>query len=164
MKMNNGWIKKFEDGTSELGYDHLIEEKKASWTRGRQDGIMSVEMSHGDLYTCIDSDIPAEYYQYDEYESSAFGETELIERVIMCKADDRFYYNHAWLGTTTLTATLKPYDKGTIIWNKDSNGEMVVGGYANKIDPNNLNKWLAVCMNIPEQTVNWKYIEWPSLT
>lgn len=159
--MNNGWIKKFEDDTVELGYDSLIEEKKASWTRGRQDRITCVRLRHDDLFISIKSDVPGEYHQYDEYESSAFGETKLIERVIMCKADDRFYYNHAWLGKTTLTAILKPRGEGTIIWGKDSRGDEVVSGYASKIDPNNLNKWLAVCMNIPEQTVSWTYIEWP---
>ena len=164
MKNNNGWIKKFEDDTMELGYDPLIEQKKASWSKGRQDGIVSVVMNHEDLFAYINSDVPGEYYQYDEYESSAFGESKLIERVIMCKADNRFHYEHVLLGNRSITATLKSYDKGTIIWHENSRGELGIGGHAYKINPKNINKWLAVCMNIPKQEVSWKYIEWPSLT
>lgn len=42
----NGWVKYFADGTKEEGYDYLVQAKKASWSKGRLDGIIAVSLTH----------------------------------------------------------------------------------------------------------------------
>lgn len=45
----NGWIKHFADGTVELGHDHLVRARKASWTNGRINDLVAVEIRHGEM-------------------------------------------------------------------------------------------------------------------
>jgi len=63
------WVKFFKDRTTERGSDLDIEEKKASWSKGRLDDIISVQISQRTL--CGVMSIPdTEWHQYDRYMAS----------------------------------------------------------------------------------------------
>ena len=49
--MNNGWIKHFNDGRTEFGFDDEVAAHKASWRNGRQEGLCAVELRYDD--TCM---------------------------------------------------------------------------------------------------------------
>jgi len=60
------WIKFFKDRTSERGSDLDIEEGKASWTQGKLDNIISVQVFEKSL--CGVLSIPdTKWHQYDRY-------------------------------------------------------------------------------------------------
>jgi len=60
------WIKLFNDGSSEHGSDSDIINKQASWSRGRLDGIESVQIFEGNVGVVLV--VPnTEWYQYDRY-------------------------------------------------------------------------------------------------
>lgn len=67
MRLNQGsWIKVFADKTTEQGHDYLIDQKKASWTQGRQDNIKEVFLSEGLIAVTLE--VPETvWYQYDRY-------------------------------------------------------------------------------------------------
>jgi len=63
--MPAGWVKHFDDGTKEEGFDELVDAGKASWRKGRLAGIKSVSL------TWEDKDYVAalgtgEYWQSDD--------------------------------------------------------------------------------------------------
>jgi hypothetical protein len=63
------WIKTFNDGSIECGSDRDIQNKKASWTRGRLTDIESVKILEKNL--CGILTIPnTEWHQYDRYMAS----------------------------------------------------------------------------------------------
>ena len=66
-----GWVKNFSDGTIELGFDHLIDEGKASWRNGRLNDIISVDIfENGYKYTLIRKESSLkEWWQGNEYHS-----------------------------------------------------------------------------------------------
>jgi len=60
----HGWIKHFSDGTSEVGSDRAVRSHRASWTRGRHEGMVSVDLHwNGMLYTLSCGE--GEYFQSD---------------------------------------------------------------------------------------------------
>ena len=60
------WLKLFKDGSSERGSDSDIAEGKASWSRGRLDGIKSVQLF--DRTHCCALTMPnTQWHQYDRY-------------------------------------------------------------------------------------------------
>jgi hypothetical protein len=63
----NGWIKKFADGTQEIGSDYDIRNKKASWRRGRLGDLVSVELHHNGTVIILDG--IGEYWQSDDLEA-----------------------------------------------------------------------------------------------
>jgi hypothetical protein len=87
-----GWVKHFADGTAEVGSDEAISAGKASWTRGRQNGIVAVSLSDGPVvvYLTTDGDDPGKFWQSDDYEVT-FGKTSpvLIKRRIQLKVGDK---------------------------------------------------------------------------
>jgi hypothetical protein len=62
----NGWIKKFGDGTKEVGTDELVRAKRASWSRGRLSGMIGVELHHGASHVFLDG--TGKFWQSDDYE------------------------------------------------------------------------------------------------
>ena len=89
--MQNGWVKIFADGTREVGADHAVKQGMASWTKGRQAGIVAVELWHEGVMIRISG--PGQYWQSDEYEVNGRGEHTLIRRRIQKRIDfvDEFY-------------------------------------------------------------------------
>lgn len=63
------WVKIFKDQTKEHGSDKDIELKKASWSKGRLDNIISVQLFEKSV-CCVLSVPNTEWYQYDRYMAS----------------------------------------------------------------------------------------------
>ena len=61
-----GWIKLFADGTKEVGTDYDVSRKKASWSRGRLEGMVGAEIIHGNKSIAIYA--PGVFWQSDDYE------------------------------------------------------------------------------------------------
>lgn len=64
--MIGSWIKSFVDGSIETGSDRDIEEKKASWSKGRLDCIKEVLLIDGFL-SCSLSLKNTSWYQFDRF-------------------------------------------------------------------------------------------------
>ena len=82
--MDNGWVKHFIDGTIEHGSDLLVEQGKASWSRGRLEGIDRVEIWHQGRFIAIQG--PGEYWQSDTFEVGVLeSDSQLVSRTIYRK-------------------------------------------------------------------------------
>lgn len=87
----NGWIKRFTDGTYEAGIDKDVEQKRASWSRGRLTEMTSVELYHDKHLLIIEG--TGEFWQSDDYEIDLLESTpKLVKRRIQkkIKETDRF--------------------------------------------------------------------------
>ncbi len=83
----NGWIKKFADGTEEVGTDQDIGRKLASWSRGRLDNLTSVELRHNGSLVILEGS--GEFWQSDDYEAVVYHNTStLVTRRIQKKLHD----------------------------------------------------------------------------
>lgn len=60
------WIKLFEDGTQEIGTDHQVEEKTASWSRGRTIGIKEVQLASRTVLASLSVPITS-WHQFDHF-------------------------------------------------------------------------------------------------
>jgi len=68
--MKSGWIKHFNDGTLETGWDQDIVTKKSSWSKGRLDGLVGVDIIVSDLMSSLS--VPGgigAWHQSDSYVS-----------------------------------------------------------------------------------------------
>lgn len=84
---NSGWIKHFLDGKVEYGYDHLVNTKKASWSKGRLDGICAVELIVQDKSICSIVGT-GQYHQSDDYEVGMISDRyQLVTRRIQKKIE-----------------------------------------------------------------------------
>ena len=61
------WTKHFADGSSYRGTDKDIDNKKASWRRSRNRGMVSLELEHEGTRLVIHG--PGDFWQSDGYES-----------------------------------------------------------------------------------------------
>lgn len=59
-----GWIKHFKDGTSEVGFDYLVESRKVSWQRGRLDGLVAIDLYVGPIIATLSAG-EKDYWQSD---------------------------------------------------------------------------------------------------
>jgi len=66
----NGWIKHFDDGTVEEGFDHLVSSGKATWQGGRLTNMNGVSLSHQGKSLSILGD--GTYWQSDTWEVPLF--------------------------------------------------------------------------------------------
>lgn len=83
--MYKGWIKYFKDGTSEPGFDNLINENKASWSKGRLKDINVVSLK-GNNYNCALEVPNTEWHQFDRFLNIMGSNQSLrILRVIQAK-------------------------------------------------------------------------------
>jgi len=79
-----GWVKHFVDGTHELGLDHQVEARLASWSRGRLEGISHVEICHDDQTIVLAG--PGEYWQSDTFETNFLdNNSKLVRRTLYRK-------------------------------------------------------------------------------
>lgn len=62
------WIKRFVDGTTEIGTDDLVRSRRASWSRGRLDAMAAVSLSSGDLEVWLGGTLPSAFWQSDDLE------------------------------------------------------------------------------------------------
>jgi hypothetical protein len=62
----DSWIKTFSDNTQEIGTDLLIRNNLASWTNGRLDDIVEVDLYMLPLRVNVKIE-NTEYYQFDRY-------------------------------------------------------------------------------------------------
>lgn len=86
-----GWVKHFADGTTERGDDSLVARRAASWSRGRLDSLVRVELHQGTIQATIEG--LGEYWQADTYEARiGVNEGVLVQRMICKKLteDDKF--------------------------------------------------------------------------
>lgn len=70
--MKTGWIKQFLDGTHEVGTNHDVQNKRASWSQGRLNSMFQAEIEQDNCVILIDG--LGSYWQSDDYEVS-LGET-----------------------------------------------------------------------------------------
>jgi len=86
--MRDGWIKHFADGSRELGYDHLVGDKQASWSRGRLEGMTAVEVHHNGTTVMIEG--TGEFWQWDTLEADLLSSnTKIIGRTISKKIHEK---------------------------------------------------------------------------
>lgn len=90
MKNQGGWVKNFYGSNKEYGYDDLVEEKKASWSRGLLDNIESVAIFNQDSKKTFTLAVPnTEWHQFDRYHSIVSVSAESIcyrtARVVQAK-------------------------------------------------------------------------------
>ena len=87
--MNNGWIKYFADGTKEVGYDHLVQSKLASWSKGRLKDICFVELYHENKRIGIRG--TGEFWQSDTFETQVLtnGQGQLVKRTLYKKLHEQ---------------------------------------------------------------------------
>ena len=79
------WTKHFLNGSKETGTDRAINNKEASWSRGKLESIQEVVLSdHLIIATLF---VPnTSWYQYDRYEFySGTGETKRVARIIQAE-------------------------------------------------------------------------------
>jgi len=70
--MKSGWVKHFEDGQSETGFDAQIAARKASWRHGRLNGLVAIDIQSGGVrYTLKAS--AGEWWQSDTFVSTFNG-------------------------------------------------------------------------------------------
>jgi len=69
----DGWVKYFEDGSYENGWDKDVFAGRASWSKGRLDNMRCAAAHHGSYHICIAG--AGIYWQSDEYEIEIFGQT-----------------------------------------------------------------------------------------
>jgi hypothetical protein len=62
----SAWIKIFKDGSSEHGTDLEVDTGKASWTKGRLDSIVEVQISNKAIVACLTLS-ETEWYQFDRF-------------------------------------------------------------------------------------------------
>jgi len=80
----NGWIKRFVDGSWEEGKDKEVLAGRASWSRGRLEGMLRAEVHHGRYFLGICG--PGEYWQSDDFSVNlSSGETQLETRRLQRK-------------------------------------------------------------------------------
>lgn len=87
----NGWIKKFADGSIETGSDDLVKRKLASWSKGRLDHLVEVELHQNGFEVTLEG--TGEFWQSDDYDCDVGGLTSsLVMRRIQKKINkhDRF--------------------------------------------------------------------------
>lgn len=86
--MGNGWVKYFADGKKEFGYDQLVREKKASWSKGRLDNMTAVELHHNGTTIAIEG--TGQFWQSDTLETSLFSlNTQFVKRTLSKKIHER---------------------------------------------------------------------------
>ena len=89
--MDNGWVKHFIDGTIEHGSDLLVEQRLASWSRGRLDGIDHVEVWYGGRFVSLQGQ--GEFWQSDTFEARVLANSStLIKRTISKKLNDKDHW------------------------------------------------------------------------
>ena len=79
----NTWIKFLSDGSQEEGSDSDIDQKKASWTKGRQD-IEKVSLQFNEKKVLLSADKEREWFQTDNFIYSSLNGTKRISREISC--------------------------------------------------------------------------------
>lgn len=67
--MNSGWVKFFADGTREDGFDHLVDNRQASWSRGRLTGMVRTEVVHNGIVVLSINGL-GNFWQSDDFEIS----------------------------------------------------------------------------------------------
>lgn len=143
----NGWIKRFFHGTIEIGKDEDVRHKKASWSKGRLQGIKSVELHHKGIQLTIEG--AGEYWQSDDYEVD-FGmnipiliarriqkKVQPEDRFVCIFSDDRSLYVR-FLSANRLNGSRKPIFP---------------------IDSNNIGKWITLEYNLETGNKSLSYEE-----
>lgn len=86
--MRNGWVKYFANGKKELGYDQLVKERKASWSKGRLDNMIAVELHHNGTTIAIEG--TGQFWQSDTMETDLFSlNTQFVKRTLSKKIHER---------------------------------------------------------------------------
>lgn len=61
----DGWVKVFTDGSQEKGLDLDIAAGTASWSQGRFEGLVEVQLHHGDRVAVLSVPEASEWHQFD---------------------------------------------------------------------------------------------------
>jgi hypothetical protein len=131
------WTKKLIDGSSELGSDSLIEARKASWTRGRQD-IEEVTLFFAGqkiVFRCPSfGGLCAEWKQTDQNIFSTIqGKTFRCARQVKCRPLSSRHFgvasgsNCSWIIVGEEGPCLLPEGKEWICCTIKSDGSIMVG-------------------------------------
>lgn len=92
--MQNGWVKKFADGSLEVGSDNDVRLKKASWTRGRLENMTGVELSYNGYLIILEG--TGDFWQSDDMEAIFMGGvgSKVVKRRIQKKINewDRYLF------------------------------------------------------------------------
>jgi hypothetical protein len=87
----NSWVKKFSDGTKEIGSDNAVEARKASWRHGRLDGLVAVDLCMDNRLVTLKAS-EGEWWQADDYIahlSPGTSKGELVARRAMYKLSEQ---------------------------------------------------------------------------
>lgn len=64
--MNSGWTKRFSDGTIETGSDNEVKARKASWRKGRLEGLVAVDLCMNNRIVALQAG-EGDWWQADDY-------------------------------------------------------------------------------------------------
>ena len=110
------WIKLFDDGSRELGTDHQIECGLASWSRGRLDGILEVQLANRGILASLS--VPkTNWHQFDHFIAQVqVGKVvpERLFRVVQAelKAEHKgMFLLREWNGTFIYWISVEPSTK-----------------------------------------------------
>jgi len=73
--MPSGWVKHFNDGTYETGYDKQVKARKASWRHGRLDGLVAADIISNGIQVTLNAG-EGEWWQSDTLVSTFRGKDE----------------------------------------------------------------------------------------
>lgn len=82
--MRDGWIKHFVDGSTETGLDNEVAAHKASWQKGRLDGLCGVELFCGKFGAKLTAG-EGEWWQADTMISRFVGVNKVGQRVMLSR-------------------------------------------------------------------------------
>lgn len=85
--VKNGWIKHFEDGKKEFGFDEAIKEGFGSWSKGRLEGMVGASLAYGGVEITVEG--TGDYWQADVYEVREDSlEPRLVRKVLAKQISD----------------------------------------------------------------------------
>jgi hypothetical protein len=134
-----GWVKHFNDGTSESGTDRAIKAHRVSWRNGRLDGMCGAELMH-DLFH-IEIVGKGDYWQSDLFVAKVFAPgSRLIGR--------------------QLQKQIRPEDKGLLVSRAGNKLTIqVLATPADKLDlefnQSHVGQWVTIYIDLLRKTTDW---------
>ena len=130
-----GWLKSFKDHSNEIGTDLMIENKEASWSKGRLEGITSVEIFNKNVIVLLTME-NTDWYQYDRFEVNEEGLHKKIFTAVQAKIKEEHKF---------ISKISSSYFYSFIV-SKVSSSDTII------IEPNWINQWITLVLpdkNLP---------------
>jgi hypothetical protein len=157
--MENGWMKHFQDGSTEIGADRLTDQGHASWSLGRLSNIVTVCLHCDDLHATIESNHIGEFWQSDEMEAALFrSSARCVKRRIQRKIQDKdaMFVVRVHPVPNSKTGQMVDVEILTmqdISWKPKHVGDMF------PITDSNKGKWFTLEIDIKDQSISYYFAD-----